>query len=75
MPSDERRRLSAMTSAEKLSPVIETTVRHTPFVAMLSPILVSSSTVFACIVSRAPFAPCSMRRTVPISSIMPVNKS
>lgn len=53
LPSEDRRRVSCMTSAVKLPAFKSVTVRHTPLTAMLSPILVCSSTVSAAIVITA----------------------
>ena len=70
-----RRRVSGMTSAVKWSSPMRTTVRQTPFTAMLSPMAVPSSTLDAVSSSSHRFGAWFSRRTVPISSTIPVNIS
>ena len=64
--------VSAITSALKPSELMDVTVRHVPFTAMLSPNLVPSRTFLAFIVIHpdAPFI--AMLFTTPSSSIIPV---
>ena len=52
---------------------ISTTVKHTPFTAMLSPAFVASKTRLAAMVSRAESRPRTICATSPVSSIKPVN--
>ena len=73
VPRDERRIVSAITSAVKLPVVIFVAVRQTPFTAMLSPTLLPSVTVLQATVSLADFSPCLISLISPISSMIPVN--
>ena len=68
-----RRTVSGITSAVNSPPPQAVTVRQTPFTAMLSPTRVPSVTVRAAIRSAVPAARLVMARTVPISSMIPVN--
>ena len=52
---------------------MEVTVRHTPFTAMLSPVLVPCSTLEACISMLPEVCPVMTFRIVPTSSMIPVN--
>ncbi len=70
-----RRMVSGITSAVKIRPEMDVTVRQTPFTAMLSPTTVPSVTVSAVIFKAVPALPALMAPTVPISSMIPVNIS
>ena len=64
---------SAITSASKVPEPSFVTVRHTPFVQILSPSFVPSRTLLAAMVNTEDFAPCFTPFKTPISSIIPVN--
>ena len=72
LPREVRRSVSGIASAVKC-PLPGVTVRQTPLTAILSPVAVPSSTLEASISSTTPEPPPRMERTVPISSIIPVN--
>ena len=72
-PKLERRSVSGITSAEKEVAANCVTVRQTPFTAMLSPNCVPFSTTSAAMCSTQRTGVCSIRKTEPISSTIPVN--
>ena len=72
-PSEERFRVSCMTSAVKPELSRLVAVRHTPLTATLSPIFRSDRMVCAPIDSTEECAPRRMARIVPTSSTSPVN--
>ena len=65
--------VSGITSAENPSFPLPTTVKHTPFVAMLSPIRVSANTFRASTSRTTLLLPRFTDLIFPISSIIPVN--
>src|SRR5215213_9073702 len=71
-PSDERRRVSAITSARKPSGAGSTAVRQTPLTAIESP-GESSAPSGVATRSRAPSPSCSTASTLPIPATSPVN--
>jgi len=71
-PSEVTRNVSGETSADTRPPSRAVTVRHTPLVARLSPIA-SSPTSADSISRRIPPAMGRRPRTIPTSSINPVN--
>ena len=73
MPSDVRRIVSAMTSAVNVLPEIEVAVRQTPLTAILSPTFASCKTYGASIVRLSDFDAFRVARSVPTSSMIPVN--
>ena len=62
-----------MTSAVKLSAIIEVAVKHVPFTAIESPRASSSNDLGALIVKSAELSPRAIWVTVPSSVISPVN--
>src|SRR3954447_19655007 len=74
-PSDERRKVSAMTSALKRDPSTTVAVRHTPLTATESPTESWGARVSAASVSRTPSASSSTATTSPLAATSPVNIS
>ena len=70
---DVRRIVSAMTSAVNVLPEIEVAVRQMPLTAILSPTFASCKTYGASIVRLSDFDAFRVARSVPTSSMIPVN--
>ena len=72
-PSDDRRSVSCITSAQKPTSSTRVAVRHTPLVAMLSPMRTPCIIAGASMESTELAAPRLMERTRPTVSTSPVN--